>query len=284
MGKNDTRKVSPLLECPCTPQRKIDAAAGTIDGHRPHPKFGCSKAFDETGNPSCSLSTYKGGWRCCENNVFLIDTDKECKDPTCSAEPIDEIYMKYKFYYEDTTSASRAIEGGACCDTTSVGQGDGNIEHDVPACAAGTPKEKCIFVTESVQPVAYYVEHPWQSGYKGSDLVDLVFAAPHLHLAGISMELIDDETNKTICAVHRTADGLGGVIYGNGTEPGNEDGYLVGLTPCSWSAENAFRGRRDRKLRSRSVYDATTSHTGVMSLWLNSLSAAPAKENGDIVV
>merc|ERR1712217_411962 len=188
------------------------------------------------------------------------------------------IYMKYKFYYEDATTSSRAMEGGACCDTTSTGQGDGNIEHDVPACPEGTPKDKCIYVTESVQPVAYYKEHWWQSGYKGSDLVDLVFAAPHLHWAGISTELIDHETNTTLCKVERTSDGLGGVVYGNGTTPGNEDGYLVGLTPCSWGGKNAYRGRRDRKLRSRSVYDATTSHTGVMSLWLNSVAAVPSEE------
>merc|ERR1712194_764867 len=222
---------------------------------------------------------YVGGWRCCENNVFLIDTDKLCRDATCSGEPIDEVYMKYKFYYEDATRSSRAMESGACCDTTSNWQGDGNIEHDVPACPAGTPKHECIYVTESVQPVAYY---GWQTGHKASDLVDLVFAAPHLHWAGIPMELIDHETNKTLCKVERTPGG--GVMYGNGTTAGNEDGYLVGLTPCSWSGKNAYRGRRDRKLRSRLVYDATTAPTGVMSLWLNSVAAAPAKENGDIVV
>merc|ERR1711948_131374 len=132
---------------------------------------------------------------------------------------------------------------------------------------------ECRHIAESVQPLAYFGGHPKSplSGYKGSDLVDLVFAAPHLHWAGISMELIDHETNKTLCKVDRTAGG--GVMYGNGTTPGNEDGYLVGLTPCSWSGKNAYRGRRDRKLRSRSVYDATTSHTGVMSLWLNSVAS-----------
>merc|ERR1711879_1104167 len=96
-------------------------------------------------------------------------------------------------------------------------------------------------------------------------------------------ELIDDETNTTICEVHRSKDGFGGVLYGNGTKPGNEDGYLVGLTPCSWNGTSAFRGRRDRKLRSRSVYDATTSHTGVMSLWLNSVSSVPSAEANVLV-
>ena len=37
---------SPLLQCPCTPQRVIDVAAGTIDGKQPYPPFGrCSTSY-----------------------------------------------------------------------------------------------------------------------------------------------------------------------------------------------------------------------------------------------
>merc|ERR1711879_978987 len=112
------------------------------------------------------------------------------------------------------------------CDTTSDRQGNGNIEHDVPACQAGTPPDQCIFVTESVQPVGYYDKDPSsREQYHGSDLVDLVQTAPHLHWAGLSMELFDHETNETLCEVHRTHDGAGGLLYGTGEEPGNEKGY-----------------------------------------------------------
>merc|ERR550532_3658216 len=90
-----------LTECPCTPQRKIDVAAGTIDGRRPDPPIGCSAEFAATGNPSCHLSTYQGGWRCCEHGVFLIDTAKECSTPDCSEKFQDEVYMKFTFYYAD---------------------------------------------------------------------------------------------------------------------------------------------------------------------------------------
>merc|ERR1711871_1332222 len=115
----------------------------------------------------------------------------------------------------------------------------------------GTPPDQCVFVTESVQPIAYYNEK------YASYLVDLVAAAPHLHWAGLSMELIDHETNETLCEVHRTDDWSGGVMYGTGNEPGNEKGYLVGLTPCTWSGQSSKRFRRDHLLRSRSVYNAT---------------------------
>jgi hypothetical protein len=271
--------VSRLLECPCTPQRRIDTQAGTIDGKKPDPPISCSQEFAATGNPSCHLSTYQGGWRCCEDGVFLVDTSKECKTPDCSEKIVDKVFMKYTFYYEDALASYRAIEAAACCDVTSDEQGAMNIEYDVTTCPAGTAPEKCVHIAESIQPVGYFSRFPKQSEPHGRDLVDLVFAAPHLHWAGNSIELIDHETNKTLCEVHRGA----GVIYGQGQTAGDQNGYLVGLTPCSWKEGEAPRFRRDHLLRTRAVYNATSNHTGVMSLWLMQVSAVP-KSDADIVV
>jgi len=265
---------SPLLECPCTPQRKINVSAGTIDGQSAKPPIHCSPEFAATGNPSCHLATYQGGWRCCEHEMFLIDTDKECTHPDCSEKPLDEVYMKFTFFYEDAQPDTRQVEPAACCDVTSATQGNENIEYDIPACLSGTPPEQCVHVAESVQPLAYFGDHPKSplSSHKGSDLVDLAFASPHLHLAGISIELIDHVTNKTICEVHRTDDNTGGIAYGHGTAPGDEDGYMVGLSPCRWGRSEAPRFRRDHPMRTRAVYNATMGHTGVMSLWLMDVS------------
>ncbi|KAJ1633709.1 hypothetical protein T492DRAFT_837419 [Pavlovales sp. CCMP2436] len=58
-----------LLECPCTPQRKIDVAAGTIDGCLPRPAFHCSDTLVAQGNGGCSLAAYTGGYRCCEDGT-----------------------------------------------------------------------------------------------------------------------------------------------------------------------------------------------------------------------
>jgi hypothetical protein len=273
--------VSPLLECPCTPQRKINATegpTGTIDGKPPFPPIQCSPEFAATGNPSCSLSTYVGGFRCCEDGVFLIDTDKECLSPDCSEKSTDTVHMKFTFYYEDAQPDARQLEQSACCDTTADQkfQGNENIEYDVPACAPGTSPDKCIHITESLQPVGHFEDG---SGHLASDLVDLVFASPHIHYGGISLELIDPATNKTLCEVHRTNDGSGGVLYGRGSAVGDEDGYLVGLRPCSWGGADAPRFRRDHLLRTRAVYDASKHHTGVMALWLMSVSAVAGAQD-----
>lgn len=263
--------VSPLLECPCTPQRKFDLENGTIDGKPADPPIQCSREFAATGNPSCHLSTYIGGWRCCEHKVFLVDTDKECEDAACSAKPEDEVQMKFTFYYEDAQPAVRKMEPGACCDVTSDTPGFENIEYDVPKCAEGTPAEKCLHVAENLQEVGYH-ERSSPSPYGADDLVDLVFVAPHLHWAALSISLIDPETNRTLCEVHRTEDNSAGLAYGNGTAPGSEGGYLTGLTPCTWSSKDAPRFRRKHLLRTRAVYNASALHTGVMSLWLSQVS------------
>lgn len=274
-GGKSTMPWSPLLECPCTPQRKINVSAGTIDGRPPHPPIECSPEFAATGNPSCHLSTYRGGWRCCEHHMFVIDTDKECERPDCSEKPLDEVFMKFNFLYEDVVEGTKAVEPAACCDVTSATQGNENIEYDIPVCAPGTAPEKCLHVAESVQPVAYYHEHPKSpfDDHKGSDMVQLAFAAPHLHVAGLSLQLFDHSTGKVLCEVHASKDNKGGVAYGHSSAVGDENGYLVGLSTCRWDGEHAPKFRRDHLLRTRAVYNASMGHTGVMSLWLMDVAA-----------
>lgn len=273
--------VSPLLECPCTPQRRIDIQAGTIDGRAPDPPIQCSKDFAATGNPSCHLSTYVGGWRCCEHDVFLVDTDEECKSDDCADKPVDSVTAKFTFYYEDATPETRAMEGSACCDVTAdrTMQGNENIEYDIPQCPAGTPPQDCIHVAVSQQPVGYFNQSASKVFPLASDLVDLVFAAPHLHWAALSIELLDPATNRTLCAVHRSPDDRsGGIWYGHSSTPGDEAGYLTGLDVCRWGPQDAPRFRRDHLLQIRAVYNASMMHTGVMSLWLMQVAKVPQSE------
>jgi hypothetical protein len=267
-GGAERREKSALLQCPCTPQRHFNFSAGTIDGEVPFPRFGNCEG-EIVGNPSCQIETYVGGWRCCAHGVFLVDTDKECAhDPGCLAKPADRVFVKFTFQYDDAAAADRALEPVACCDATSTGAGDTNIEYDVPRCPAGTDPRLCTQTVVTTQPFDYSYER----AVDGDALVDLAFAAPHLHVTALSLTLQDAVTNETLCHVERgsgSGSGSGGgVLYGNGTEPGNENGYLVGLLPCTWSGSNAPRLKRSHPLRTTAVYSAASYQTGVMSLWL----------------
>ena len=58
-----------------------------------------------------------------------------------------------------------------------------NIEYDVPQCAAGTPAKDCTHEVRNVAPLGYF-DVPSQKLK-----IDLAYAAPHLHVSGISLEL-----------------------------------------------------------------------------------------------
>lgn len=86
-------KYSGLIECPCTTRRVKDAQARTIDG-RPV-SFDCRGEVLRQNNSVCSLSTYQGGYRCCEGGMVLLDADQEQPEGT------DEYYLKVRFWFEE---------------------------------------------------------------------------------------------------------------------------------------------------------------------------------------
>lgn len=268
---------SPLLQCPCTPQRKIDPAAGTIDGHVPNPAFGCSPAMLASGNPSCNLTTYEGGWRCCSDGVMLVDTSK-CVEKDCAEWPKDEVYVKFTMQYEDhLPNVTLPLFAQACCDVTSSTFGDGNIEYDIPKCPPNTPTVDCVHSFETIQPMDQFndsITYTLPNGTvlsEGDVEVDLVFAVAHMHVGGIALEMIDAVTNESLCLASRD-DGM--IVYGNRTVPGDEKGYVVGIYPCVWGGNGTVPPRRRRRhpIRTRAVYNASEGLTGVMSLWLNQVS------------
>ena len=137
------------------------------------------------------------------------------------------------------------------------------MEYDVPPCDASiTPRAQCVHVASSVQPLDFF-DSQWKDG-EGDSLVQLNFAAPHVHLGAISLRLEDALTNLTVCEVT-----VGnGVRYGGSDVAGDERNYLTGLRPCVWGDTDAPRFQRKHPMRSVAVYNATERLTGVMALWL----------------
>jgi hypothetical protein len=282
------------IECPCTPQRKIDLSNGTIDGCLPDIPFGCNDELTRQHNPGCALASYTGGYRCCKHGVFVADTTGIDIDTL----PHDNVYFKFLFWYadadtdddantdlsansrptlrgatareEDHPSSSskksekvKQLHSTGCCDVTStMDESSHQTEYTVPQCA--DPSSDCVHVATNVQPLDWFAG---DSSGAPSDVLELVHAAAHLHTGGLMLELFDDETGQLLCRVKPT--------YGHSLTapavPGDEAGYLVGSAPCVWGPaplKSPPRLRRDHLLRTVAYYNSTTRHDGVMALWL----------------
>ena len=258
--------LSPLSQCPCTPQRAINASGGTIDGVIPAPPFvNCPPALVAEQNPACTLATYQGGERCCaRSGDFLIDTS-ECVQPGCTEYEQEEFYLRSTVYYEDEAADTRAV---AKFQVNTAPNG----EYDVVPCAAGTPDHDCVHVLSCVTPIGERSEYGMlQAGLLVDDpqAFDLARALVHLHSGALSMELQDAHTNQTVCLLSREN---GGLQYGTGTAAGDEAGYLARTRQCSWTAASAPRFRRGHPLRTIATYDASVPLTGVMAQWTLTLA------------
>lgn len=269
-----------LWECPCTKARKIDIANGTIDGVKPMP-FACSDQLMQEGNKACSLKTYDGGYRCCQHGVFLTE---DVPDP---AVPADQIQAKFTFEYyseeaPELAAGAIATTSPACCDATAVAVSAdelgrrrgrfGNLEYDVPKCSSDTLPEQCEHVVSTVE----YFDLTNSSRYDPNEEFELVHAWGHQHVAGIGLELFKESTGELLCRTRPE--------YGNGTNAGNETGFVVGIPPCVWGRPPLApppRLRRRDLVRTVARYNSTEKHTGVMALWI--LTSAPIRKS-DIFV
>jgi len=253
---------NPLLECPCTPQRTFDYNDTLIDGKSPIPPFSCNLKFEQEENPSCFMDLYESGFRCCEHGVFLVDTDKVDTDKLKET----TFYFKFNFEYEDVVpGVTLPVRPPACCDVTANLTVGGNIEYDVPLCTEGTAPEDCVHEMASsmfFDLMPNYHSNKTESTADPKAPVDLVYAVGHLHVGGLSLDLYDDATGDLICHSEPT--------YGTTAAAGDEEGYLVGMSSCSFGPP--LRMTKDTVVRTVARYNNTREHHGVMALWLMEVS------------
>ena len=252
---------SKLLECPCTPQRRFDESTGHIDGKPPVPPFSCNSKFEDEGNPSCSFDAYEGGFRCCEHGVFLLDTSVH----DVSKEETTEFFFKFDFEFLELEPETRQVRPPACCDVTSNRTVGGNIEFDVPACSEGVDPEDCVYEMSSSQTIDMMPNYHHKTEHLDVDpreVVELVYAVGHLHVGGLSLDLYDDDSGELLC--HSVPK------YGATEAAGDEEGYVVGMSSCTF--DPPIKMTRDTVVRTVSRYNNTVGHHGVMALWLMQVS------------
>ena len=207
--------------------------------------------------------------KCCMNGMQLLDSDQEIPPA------VDTVQMKWRFYYEEPDNATQ--NAFFLFFETEANHG----EYDVPKCAAGTPASECVHEIRAkvqLEKTGRACEDradPWcapavggsypQADADGHAFFKFVHISPHCHGPScISMELIDDDRNETICKVHP--------VYGVGDAAMNESGYAAGILPCLWgSAEEGlelppvFPAGANVSAIKRS--NSTLKHFGVMAHW-----------------
>lgn len=242
-------------------------------------------------NPSCSIETYGGGMICCHHGIFLLDAEQEIPAPTF------RFWMKYRFYYEDPQNATATNTVASLYPgldyqnaffmfrETEVAHG----EYDVPKCAAGTPPEECVhtvvghFQVKDAMHKCTGRADVWCSPvnvpnktYPQSDHVAFVHISPHCHgPACISMQMINADTNETICYTEPH--------YGKTDRAVDEAGYAAGIPPCIWgTAEEGLPPppvvSLDTNITVIKKANSTAKHYGVMGHWqMRAIWAAPPK-------
>lgn len=141
-------------DCPCTLEdRKANAM---INGEAVVPDR-CSAQLTKTHNTACAFETYLGGLHCCVDGEFCLERDALAKHaevngtaaqsanassagvpPTPAAAPISSFYLQYSIEYAAADDANRWLYVATCCDASGDLNTPGNVEYDVPACAAST--------------------------------------------------------------------------------------------------------------------------------------------------
>ena len=261
---------SPLAECPCTANvtRRFNLTDDTIDGRE------CEHVVPVPG-----LASYKGGSCCCVDGERVIDDVPPAEEERPSYAPAQ---MRLTVRYADVTQDARPLTAMENCEFTRGEQRHRHGEITIPSCAAGTPDSECTYTWEYEAVFAVHADclemaqqassprtagaerttiHAAQS-HEGERVRELAYLKPHLHEGGISIAVIDALSNRTLCSASRDD---GGVVYGRGRDPGDEEGYLTSMRPCTWGPDTAPRLARLHPLRLVAVYEARRTHYGVMS-------------------
>ncbi|XP_011073282.1 uncharacterized protein LOC105158282 [Sesamum indicum] len=234
-----------------------------IDTRGAEDKLGCIECRCDLYNVTADeygcalLPNYIGGLKCCydsarcrvkegfegvKRSLFLRYTVKYV-DWDASVVPV-------KIYILDVTDIwtkadeSRGLKARHHC----------LVEYDVESCPVGMADDHCIHTKTST------FTWPKTGG-------DVIYGVAHQHTGGIGSTLYG-EGGRVICSSNPT--------YGTGDEPGNEAGYVVGMSTC-YPSPGSIKIAAGETLTLVSNYNSARRHTGVMGLFYLLISDSSTK-------
>ncbi|KAK4348596.1 hypothetical protein RND71_031351 [Anisodus tanguticus] len=130
-----------------------------------------------------------------------------------------------------------------------------DIEYPVEACSVVGPSGGCTDTKK--------LSVPFPIGG------DVIYGVAHQHTGGAGSTL-HGEDGRVICSSHR--------IYGKGKEPGNESGYVVGMSTC-YPKPGSIKIMKGETVTLVTNYSSARRHSGVMSLFYFLVAEASPKAN-----
>lgn len=241
------KKTRHCLECPCTTENAKYSVVNTSFYH-------CNTDLINEENTACSSSTYIGGLRCCENNVYCINSNQRNTESVTST-----YYLQYRIEYDIVVSENNPLYLASCCDATGNLTVAGNTEYDISVCNK-TETPECIHKLTTYQYIGGSAYFPFAHGGpikpKINREIELVYMVGHQHRGGIGISIYDDKSGKLICESIPT--------YGKSNMIGDENGYVVSMSTCTFKPP--LKMFTYDILKIVASYNNTISHTGVMSL------------------
>ncbi|XP_022988529.1 uncharacterized protein LOC111485742 [Cucurbita maxima] len=192
---------------------------------------------------------YKGGLRCCydktkcklresyeggeERSLYVRYTVKWMDWDDDLVIPL-KVYI---FHVTDTWNPLTGITGAP-------EEHNCLVEYNVEACSpTNKPDDECK-ATKMVRLISP------SSGY-------LIYGMAHLHIGAIG-SMLYGEDGRLLCS--------SSPIYGHGSEIGNEDGYVVGMSTC-YPQPGSVKINKGEMLSLISKYEPAQNHVGVMGLF-----------------
>ncbi|KAI5070067.1 hypothetical protein GOP47_0014410 [Adiantum capillus-veneris] len=178
---------------------------------------------------------YRGGLLCCYDGTHC-----QLKDGYVGENRT--LYLQYTVHYLDWSDSILPVKiyifdasyNGSRC----------QVEYHVPACSSRnmSTSTECMHMQESIMEVPI-----------GGDVI---YGVSHQHAGGVSSAMYGQDGREICTSIP---------LYGNGTEVGNEAGYLVGMTTC-YPKVGSVQVMSGESIRMLSNYSSSKSHTGVMGL------------------
>lgn len=181
---------------------------------------------------------YVGGLYCCQDAMHCdVLPDYEGAERTLFM----EYYVSWVDMSDDVVPVTIYILDVTDGKTSANAKDSCKVEYTVPKCAEG--ETNCVHKHENLNFLP-----------NGGDVV---YAVGHQHTGGLGSSLYNEDGTEICTSLPE---------YGNGTDPGNEVGYIVGMSTC-YPKPGTVSVKAHEKLRMTSWYSNEDRHTGVMGLF-----------------